>query len=321
MRLPTTRATWGRTLAATAVLSLALVPAIATADDDRDDRDDRRGDRDAPSQIVLPGADSAEGIAAGQGDTFYAGEISSGDVFRGDVRTGAVERFVDAPDGRAAIGLSVDLDAGLLLVAGGPTGQAYAYDLRTGEAVDAVTIGQGFVNDVDVVDGGAWFTNSRQAVLTFVPTGADGFGDPVPLRLSGPAADTDDAFNLNGIAALPGGRTLLVAHSGNGEVVAVDAGAGTSRTVARGLTAPDGILLDDEALHVVENAVDRVTTFEVEVEDGRVELEREARTTDPAFNVPTTVAAFDDDLLAVVNAQFGDADDREFEVVPFEVDD
>lgn len=38
--------------------------------------------------IVLDGATSAEGIAAGRGTTFYAGELESGDIFRGDIRDG-----------------------------------------------------------------------------------------------------------------------------------------------------------------------------------------------------------------------------------------
>src|SRR2546423_1665914 len=39
-----------------------------------------------PAQvIVLPGATSAEGIAAGRGATFYAGDLVAGDIFRGNV--------------------------------------------------------------------------------------------------------------------------------------------------------------------------------------------------------------------------------------------
>ena len=38
--------------------------------------------------IVLPGASSAEGIAAGRGATFYAGDLFAGDIFRGNVRRG-----------------------------------------------------------------------------------------------------------------------------------------------------------------------------------------------------------------------------------------
>ena len=43
-----------------------------------------------PRVIVLPGATSAEGIAAGRGSTFYAGDLFNGDIFRGDLRSGDV---------------------------------------------------------------------------------------------------------------------------------------------------------------------------------------------------------------------------------------
>ena len=50
--------------------------------------------------IVLPGATSAEGIAAGRGATFYAGDLFAGDIFRGNIRRGTAELFIDAPVGR-----------------------------------------------------------------------------------------------------------------------------------------------------------------------------------------------------------------------------
>ena len=56
--------------------------------------------------IVLPGASSAEGIAAGRGTTFYAGDLLQGDIFRGDVRRGTAELFIDAPEGRWAVGMA-----------------------------------------------------------------------------------------------------------------------------------------------------------------------------------------------------------------------
>jgi hypothetical protein len=49
--------------------------------------------------IVLPGATSAEGIAAGRGTTFYAGDLFAGDIFRGSIRRGTAELFIDAPPG------------------------------------------------------------------------------------------------------------------------------------------------------------------------------------------------------------------------------
>ena len=40
----------------------------------------------APAEVIaLPGATSAEGIAAGKGTTFYAGDLFAGDIFRGDI--------------------------------------------------------------------------------------------------------------------------------------------------------------------------------------------------------------------------------------------
>jgi hypothetical protein len=71
----------------------------------------------ATDVIVLPGANSAEGIAKGEGDTFDAGDLFRGDIFRGDLEDGTAELFIDAPDGRAAVGMQADLRHDLLFVA------------------------------------------------------------------------------------------------------------------------------------------------------------------------------------------------------------
>src|SRR5215218_11321574 len=78
--------------------------------------------------IVLPGASSAEGIAAGRGTTFYAGDLLQGDIFRGDVRRGTAALFIDAPAGRLAVGMATSNAHELLFVAGGATGEGYVYD-------------------------------------------------------------------------------------------------------------------------------------------------------------------------------------------------
>ena len=82
--------------------------------------------------IVLPGASSAEGIAKGESDTSYADDLFRGDIFRGDLGDRTAELFIDAPDGRGAVGMQADLRHDLLFVAGGFTGQAYVYDLDSG---------------------------------------------------------------------------------------------------------------------------------------------------------------------------------------------
>src|SRR5215203_4270986 len=91
--------------------------------------------------IVLAGATSAEGIAAGRGATFYAGDLFAGDIFRGNLQRGTAERFIDAPAGRMAVGMAVNVAHQLLFVAGGFTGQAYIYDTRSGATVASYQFG------------------------------------------------------------------------------------------------------------------------------------------------------------------------------------
>ncbi len=197
--------------------------------------------------IVLEGATSAEGIAAGRGTTFYAGDLALGDIYRGDIRTGTSELIIDAPDGRMAVGMKADIRNNLLFVAGGATGHAYIYNTATAEPVaDVVLTTRGsFINDVTLTREGAWFTNSAAAELYFIPVSASGrVGAVQTLPLRGPAADLTAAFNLNGIASAKGGRVLIVAHSGNAEIYTVDPETGESALV-NGVSVPnvDGILV------------------------------------------------------------------------------
>ena len=80
----------------------------------------------------------------------------------GDLRTGQVEQFIDAPPGRMAVGLKADVRHGFLFVAGGFTGQAYVYDLETGAELAMFHLG-GLINDVALTSDAAWFTDSTPA--------------------------------------------------------------------------------------------------------------------------------------------------------------
>jgi sugar lactone lactonase YvrE len=213
----------------------------------------------APAEvIILPDATSAEGIAAGDGTTFYAGDLFAGDIFRGDVQRGTAQLFIDAPEGRMAVGMVADVEHDLLFVAGGFTGQGYVYDTLTGATVAAyqfATPGSTIVNDVALTKDGAWFTDSFQPRLYFVPVSVAGVpGSFLTLQLTGPAADTSGEFNLNGIQATPNGKTLIVAHSGNGQLYTVDPATGASATIA-GVSVPsvDGIVLLGRRLWAVQN--------------------------------------------------------------------
>lgn len=274
-------------VAALAAVALA-VPAAAAAD----------------QVILLPGASGAEGIAAGVGTTFFAGDLFRGDIFRGDIRRGTAELFIDAPDGRMAVGMIADTRHDLLFVAGGP-GKAYVYDTRTRATVASYDLADpttSFVNDVTLTPFGAWFTDSSRPQLYFVPLV---HGRPGPFRtlaLSGPAADTSGAFNLNGIRSTPSGHTLIVGHSTLGKVITVDPRTGASALIA-GVDVPnvDGLVLDGRRLWVVQNSQNMISEWRLSGDLSSGTLTEEITSAD--YHVPTTAALFGH-RLAAVNAHF-----------------
>jgi sugar lactone lactonase YvrE len=259
----------------------------------------------SPSVIVLTGASSAEGIAAGRGATFFAGDLFRGDIFRGNFKRGTARLFIDAPDGRMAVGMELDPTGRLLFVAGGFTGQAYVYDTRTRATVASYQFAEpqvSVINDVAVTKRGAWFTDSKQAKLYFVPMSrARKLGAFRTLSLSGPAADTSGEFNLNGIRSTSGGRTLIIAHSANGRLHTVDSRTGDSATVA-GISVPsvDGLVLQGRRLWAVQNS-NRVTRIRL---GGRLRAGVAERViTSTRFQTPATAVRYGR-RLAVVNAKF-----------------
>ena len=261
----------------------------------------------APAEvIVLPGASSAEGIANGGGTTFYAGDLFGGDIFRGDVQRGTAEPFIDAPAGRMALGMKVDISHDLLFVAGGFTGQGYVYNTVTGATVATYQFGApntSLINDVALTKDGAWFTDSFQPKLYFVPIDEAGVpGSFSTLQVTGPGAEISGQFNLNGIQATANGKVLIVAHSANGALYTVDPVTGESATIA-GVSVPnvDGIVLLGRQLWAVQNFNNQVSRVRLspDLTSGAIE---EVITSD-LFEVPATAARFGN-RLAVVNAKF-----------------
>ena len=262
-----------------------------------------------PSKIDLPDGFQPEGIATA-GEQFYVGSIPTGDVYRGSLRTGQGSLVVDAPAGRQAIGMKAD--RGRLFVAGGPTGDAYVYNARGGATIatyELPTSGATFVNDVVVTKRGAWFTDSQRAALYRLPLGPNGrpgtAASIATVPLTGAYQHVDGAFNLNGIAATPNGKTLIVVQSATGRLFTVTpTGATRAIALAGGESVPngDGLLLDGKTLYVVQNQLNRVAKIALaaNLRSGRVVT----RIASPDFSVPTTVAELGRRLYAV-NARFG----------------
>jgi sugar lactone lactonase YvrE len=265
----------------------------------------------AQPTIPLPDEFRPEGIASGPGDSFYVGSIPQGSVYRGSYITGEGAVLVPPHPGRNHTGLKVDKRFHRLFVAGGESKGIYVYDSRTGDDVASFSLPDaGFVNDVVLTRAAAYFTDSLVQQLYRVPIGNDGsLGELQRIPISGELV-FEDGFNANGIAALPGGRTLIVVQGNVGRLYAVDAASGASREIEldQPVTNGDGLLLRGRALYVVQNRLNRIAI--VDLKHGEIE----GFLTSPLLDVPTTIAPFKRFIYAV-NARFDRPDESEDDVV------
>jgi sugar lactone lactonase YvrE len=252
-------------------------------------------------RIPLPDGFQPEGIHVEPNGTFYAGSLVDGTILVGNVKTGASHVLVTPPAGRISVGL--EERAGLLFVAGGPTG-AFVYDASTGATVQAYDVGAGaFVNDVVVTKDAAYFTNSFAAVLYRVPL-ADGGqpGDIETIPLTGDF-QLQDGFNLNGIEASPNGKQLLAVQSNTGDLFRIDPRSGETSLLdvgAASLASGDGLLLRGHTLFVGRNTnVVDVVHLDGSLRSGR--LVGEISSED--FDVATTLGR-QGDRLYVIQARF-----------------
>ena len=109
-----------------------------------------------------------------------SGSRTTGAIDSGSLRTGEGDILVEggpdvAGDDRAATGLKVDR-YGRLFVSGADSKHIRVYDARTGAQLRDYFAGDdaGFINDVIVTRRGAYFTDSNNAWLYFIPFGARG---------------------------------------------------------------------------------------------------------------------------------------------------
>ncbi|HEU4811375.1 MAG TPA: hypothetical protein VFT00_04480 [Nocardioides sp.] len=279
-------------LAAAVLIPLLVAPATATP---------------RPSSIPLPVDFQPEGIAVGDGNTFYVGSLRDGDIYRGDLLTGEGARFVDVDD-RVAVGMRVDRARDWLVVAGGGTGHAWVYDTGDGTTVADLVIGPPgatFTNDVAITAHALYFTDTFAATIYQVPIRADGtFGTTQPITVTGPASATG-GFGLNGIDST-NRRWLIVNHTALGILALVNPSTGASREIE--LSGPslvpgtlDGLQLEGRTAWVVQNFANSVAKVRLspDLTRGRVV---DVVTSD-LFRVPTTVARHGS-TLALVNGRF-----------------
>ncbi|MFD5512081.1 SMP-30/gluconolactonase/LRE family protein [Streptomyces sp. NPDC127051] len=258
-----------------------------------------------PDTLHTPPGFQPEGIAVSPGGLAYTGSLLDGSVYRVDLATGAGRIITPALGrGEASVGLKLD-GPGRLLVAGGASGRirvVHAGDGRVLATHQAAT-GTAFVNDVIVGCGGAWFTDSFNDVLYFLPAGRA----PRAVALSGEWAPTPpggQVWGANGIERTPDGRALLVVNDNVQALFRVDprTGAATEVELDGGSVANgDGLVVHGRTLYVVRNQDQAVDVFTIAADARRAGFVR--RITDPRFDEPTT-AAVHGGRLYVVNAAF-----------------
>jgi sugar lactone lactonase YvrE len=260
-----------------------------------------------PTTLHLPNAFLPEGIAIGVPPIAYFGSRADGDLFRVNLLTGEGDRFSQGP-GTPSVGLKVD-PAGRLFVAGGPAGNARVVSAFSGKVLASYQFATAptFVNDVVLTPTAAWFTDSSRAALYKLPLGPGGRlptqAQVVTVPLIGEWEQVA-GFNANGIARTPDGSALLVVNSTTGKLFRVDPVTGVATAVDLGgetLVNGDGLLVSGTTLFAVQNQFNTVAV--VQLNAGGTAGEVVNRYTNSRFDVPTTVARYDDRLY-LVNARF-----------------
>lgn len=279
-------------LVSAAFVSLLVVPAVAAP---------------PPTTIPLPDDFQPEGIAVGEGTTFYVGSLRDGDIYRGDLHTGDGEVWANVAD-RVSVGMRVDEGRDWLVVAGGPTGHAWIYDTDDASTVADLVLGPPlttFSNDVAITRDALYFTDTFAATIYEVPIAPDGsLGATRAITVTGPAAATG-SFGLNGIDSTHRG-SLIVNHTALGILALVDPDTGVSTAIT--LSGPplaagslDGLQLEGRTAWVVQNFDNSLAQVKLspDLTSGRVvEVIRS-----DLFRVPTTVARHGS-TLALVNGRF-----------------
>ena len=190
-------------LLSAALIPLLMAPAMAAP---------------RPSSIPLPVDFQPEGIAVGEGNTFYVGSLRDGDIYRGDLRSGEGARFVDTdePGGRRDEGRP-----GPCTGSSSPAARPVMPGSTTPGTVSTVAdlvLGAPsatFSNDVAITADALYFTDTLEPRIYKVPILSNGsFGTTQPITVSGPAAESS-GFGLNGIDSTRDGR-LIVNHTALG---------------------------------------------------------------------------------------------------------
>ena len=218
---------------------------------------------DAAGNFIAGTGYSPEGIAV-SGDTFYAGSTATGEIIKGNLKTGTFDRgWVSASPNqpsalhRGVLGLLVD-DHNRLWAAGsyglaqaGPpavvnTGEVFVYDATSGALLAAYAITNAatkFINDITITNNVVYISNTLGADRRSRFSSRFRSGRAARCRRAARSAAGNrrrrirapqcrcprpDFTGADGIDTLPNGNVILnsVTGTSNGDMVVVDATTG-----------------------------------------------------------------------------------------------
>ena len=264
-------------------------------------------------EFVLPGDQVyPEGITEGPGTTFYVGSIDTGTIYRGDLDHGVAEVWLPGGlDQRTSVGGLQRDSAGRLVACGLATGHVFVYEVDSGALIARRTVpAEGaFLNDVDVVDGVAYVTDSAYPRVWALSLGPDTVGEPAvfcDLSEYGLAAPN----YLNGIVGTADRTAVLVADQAQEALWRVELATGAAAPVELidSQFCADGMALLEPGLllgvsnrgETQDDAVFFVST--VRSDDGWATARVTREHADPRWRTPTTLAIVAGRVL-VVDAQ------------------
>ena len=260
-----------------------------------------------------PDASYPEGIAYSESeDAFYTASAETGALVRINRADGSsrvlvppgVLMPVGTPTFPVALGMKID-GANRLWIAGGRSGRIFVVDLTSGKLVRQAVVptpSGSLINDVAIVGGAAYFTDTRAPMMWRMTAGST-IGQLEPwLSFADTPVQYDGGNNLNGIVAAPDGQSLVVVQMDKGLLFRIDIAVKAVAPIHTGnadLSGGDGLVLAGSTLYVVRQPAGEIVTLQLGFRTAQVV----SRFRDPSLQWPATAVLVGEDLV-VVNSQF-----------------
>ncbi len=279
---------------------------------------------DLPAEITFP-----EGIAYdANANVIYTASAADGTLARvplGDGEPAVVAAAgVLMPPGTTTfpgiLGMKIDGQR-RLWIAGGSLGRMFVVDATTGTVLKQfqVPTSGSLINDAAISGMAVYFTDTINPTLWRVSADGDAIGELEPwIQFEGTPLQYGEGANLNGIAATPDGRSLIVVQMAKGLLFEIDIASKAVTpidTAGEDLSGADGLVLDGSTLYVVRQTAQQIATVELSDDLSRGTVT--SRFADPMLTWPATAAKVDDALL-VVNTQFNRRGDNS-QTLPFTI--